>query len=171
MTLDMTPNLIAGAAVALGGACLGFKQMLSAPDRPNYPTTGPWARFIMFWLSAFLIARGLEIVTLSMRPDAVAMTWTAVAVSLLVSAYFGNQLYAHLTQRTSARTQKLIQRIHTMARCAPSDGLVKARTSAAKGVPIPAASVATEALVALSLKGVRVAAPNEGPEAFTGPWQ
>lgn len=175
MSLELFWTFVAGGAVSLAGACLGIKQMLSAPDRPNYPSSGPWARFIMFWLSALLIARGVEIVVKALRPEPAVLSGFAVGSALLIFAYFSNRLYAHLTQRASARTQRLISRLHNMARCAPKDsGLVAARKSAMEnstgGKPGPVGAV-PEALLGLSLDGVRVAAPNEGPEAFTGPWQ
>lgn len=162
--------MIGGAAFALGGICLGLQQMLSAPDRPNYPTAGPWTRFVMFWLSALLIARGLEVCVKALRAEPVALTGLGAAVAVLVFCYFSASLYSHLSQRASKRTHRLIQRLHTMARCAPKDSGVAAARRSAGGSNLPA-SVVPEALIALSLDGVRVAGPNEGPEAFTGPWQ
>lgn len=169
--MNVLPTILAGLVVCLGGAALGIKQMLSHPsDQPNYPSYGPWARFVMFWLSAFLIARGLEIVVLALRPQPLILSGFAVGASFLVSAYFANELYVHATQKTSARTQRLIGRLHAAARCAKSDGVQAARLSALESGMGDAKTV-PDAVAALRRSGVVASAPNEGPEAFTGPWQ
>lgn len=168
----MTPLLwtvLAGGAVSLAGVCLGLQQILSAPDRPNYPTAGPWTRLVMFWLSGLMIARGVEIVTKATAAEAYTLGGLAVTVSCLICLHFSLQLYSHLTQRASVRARAIINRLHAMARCAPKEGVVAARKSA--GGSDQPASVVPEALLTLTMDGVRVAAPNEGPEAFTGPWQ
>lgn len=175
MTLDLFWTFAAGIAVSTGGACLGVKQMLSADDRPNYPLASKRSRLIWFWLSAFLIVRGFEIVQRAASDSPVILSGFSVGAAFLVFAFFADDLYAHLTEKASARTHKAIRRLHNMARCAPKDsGLVAARKSAMEnstGGKAPPVGVVSEAMVALSLDGVRVAAPNEGPEAFTGPWQ
>lgn len=162
-------TITTGTCLILAGACLGVKQMLSAPDRPNYPETDPYGRFIMFWLSALVIAWGVNIIAVG---DSVS-GYAAVATPFLF-VHFAHRLYAHLTKRATVRTHRLIRRLHAMARCAPREGVVAARASAMAnstgGVPAPVSRV-PEALLTLSLDGARVAGPNEGPEAFTGPWQ
>jgi hypothetical protein len=44
------PTILAGVAMFVTWVSLMLWQVLSAPDRPNYPTSGPVKRVFMFGL-------------------------------------------------------------------------------------------------------------------------
>lgn len=169
-TSDLFMTVLAGAAVLVTSMALGLWQILSAPDRPNYPTSGRVKRLLMFWVSAGLAYRGVEIIYLATRPDPVFSTPGQVITACLMSALFVTFLVDHLQHWLPARTHRNIRRIMAIAACRPSKGLIAARTSAMKqstGEPCPDANVARVALVELAMQGAQVAGPNAGPEVFT----
>lgn len=164
-------TLVSGAAVFVTALCLGLWQILSAPDRPNYPTSGPVKRALMFWFMAALAYRGLEIVYLALQPQPIYSTEGQVFSSILMAALFATFLVDHLLHWLPARTHRNIQRLRQLATCRPKPGLVAARTSAmvnSTGAPCPSADVVSSALLELAMQGVSVAGPGEGPKAITG---
>lgn len=171
MTLALVLTWLAGAAVLATSFSLALWQILSAPDRPNYPTSGRIKRGLMFWVSAVLLYRGAEILYLSRGPDPVLATEAQAFACVLLAALFFVFLVDHLRHWLPARTHHNIRRLMAVARCKPRKDLIAARTSAmvsSTGAPCPAADVATTALVELALQGVRVVGPGEGPGAVTG---
>lgn len=185
-------TLLNGAAVLVSCMALGLWQILSAPDRPNYPTSGPIKRMLMFWVCAALGFRGIEIIDKAdgWTTGGTAIQWSGwwfttietpivyheplyatggqIASSLLLAALFITFLVDHCRNWLPARTWGRIQQLLALARCRPSKGLVDARASASVGFGAPpSADVVTPALIELHMQGVRVVGPNEGPEAVT----
>lgn len=163
-------TILAGCMVGLGGISVGLMQMLGAPDRPNYPKIGSKMRLLMFWASGFMLARAVQIITEAQYDTPVLLGPVAIATGFLINALFIGAGAMFLQSRASVRTHNLISRLQRMARCAPSDGVLSARLSATES-GLGTADTVPNAVASLRLAGVRVAAPNEGPEAFTGPWQ
>ena len=171
MNSGLTLTLVSGAAVIVTALCLGLWQILSAPDRPNFPTSGPVKRALMFWFMVALAYRGLEIGYRALQPDPVYSTEGQLVSSLLMAALFVTFLIDHLRHWLPARTHRNIQRLRQLATCRPARGLIAARTSAMKsstGAPCPSADVVSPALLELALQGVSVTGPGEGPKAITG---
>lgn len=167
MNLDLILTALSGGLVFSAGLALGLWQILSAPDRPNYPTSGPIKRIIMFWFMASLLYRGLEI-SLGALKGVYAGEGQLVS-SVMVFAFFTIMLVDHLQHWLPSRTHGHIRKLLHIATCKPSPGLVKARTRAMKastGEPCPSAAVVSPALVELALQGVKVAGPGDGPEAI-----
>lgn len=170
----MTPYLLtilSGAAVLVSCMSLGLWQILSAPDRPNYPTSGPIKRVLMFWVCAGLGYRGVEIIDKADGLTPIYATAGQVVTSILLASLFVTFLVDHCRNWLPARTWHRIQQLLTIARCRPSKGLVDARTSAmvnSTGEPCLSADVVTPALVELHMQGVRVVGPGEGPSALHG---
>lgn len=164
-------TFLSAVSILLSAMMLGLWQILSAPDRPNYPTSGRFKRSMMFILVVVLAGRGVELLTSLAGPAPVLSTPFQAASSFALCALFASFLVDHLRNWLPAKTHRNIQRLYRIARCSPRKGMVAARTSAmmaSTGDPCPAAEVGASALVELQLAGVRVAGPNEGPEAFTG---
>lgn len=169
-TSDLFMTVLAGAAVLVTSMALGLWQILSAPDRPNYPTSGKVKRLLMFWVSAALAYRGVEIIYLASGPEPVMSTPGQVVTACLMCGMFVTFLVDHLQHWLPARTHRNIRRIMAIAACRPSRGLVAARASAmahSTGEASPDPRTVKAALVELSLRGAHVAGPNAGPEAFT----
>lgn len=167
MNLHLT--LLGGTAVIAAAVCLMFWQILSAPDRPNYPTSGPIKRSLMFTYMVMLYGRGVEILTYALDAEPVFLTDWQVAACLAQAGLFAVFLVDHLRNWLPARTHRNINRLLVIARCGSPVGLKAARTSAMKastGDPCPSADVVGPALVTLSLQGARVARPNESADAF-----
>lgn len=169
----MTPyvwTLLSAVAILIASATLGLWQILSAPDRPNYPTSGKVKRFFMFAGSAIFLVRGAEMLTTLHGPRPIMSTETQAVASFVICGLFVTFLVDHCRNWLPARTQANIQRMYRIARCSPSRGLKAARKSSnasARLGPHGTAYLAQPALVELALQGARVAGPNEGPEAFT----
>lgn len=163
-------TLLSAVAILISAMVLGLWQILSAPDRPNYPTSGRVKRAMMFLLVMMLSGRGVEILTSLAGPDPILSTPFQAMSSFALCGLFISFLVDHCRNWLPARTQANIQRMYRIARCSPSRGLKAARkssnTSAGLG-PHGTAHLAQPALVDLALLGARVAGPNEGPEAFT----
>lgn len=171
MTNGQVWTILTGLAVMVSAVSLGLWQILSAPDRPNYPTSGRWKRMIMFIVSVAFAGRATEILTGAFGPDPVMMTPMQATSAFGVASLFTVFLVDHLRHWLPAKTWSRIQQLLAIARCRPSKGLKAARTSAMRastGGPCVLADVVTPALVELTMQGVRVAGPNEGPEAFSG---
>ena len=154
-----------GVMIAIAGIAVGLWQILSAPDRPNYPTSGKVKRILMFWFSGSLLFRAVEIFTglyAGTQPDTQS---SAVLSSTLLAALMVTFLVDHMRHWLPARTHGHIQKLLTIARCSPSPGLVAARRSADPTSRVPADAV-SPALVDLAMSGVRVVGPNGGPEAL-----
>lgn len=170
MHLELFQTLLSGVAVLVAGAALGLWQILSAPDRPNYPTSGSVKRALMFSFMSALMYRGIEIVTLALDPVApVYSTGGQVASSCLLASLMVTFLIDHLQHWLPARTHRHIQRLKAIAQCRPQPELIAARTSAMKastGEPCPSANVVGPAIAELAMTGVRVVGPMEGPEAL-----
>ena len=163
-------TLLSAVAILISAMVLGLWQILSAPDRPNYPTSGRVKRAMMFLLVVMLAGRGVEILTSLAGPDPILSTSFQAFSSFALCGLFTAFLVDHCRNWLPARTQRNIQRMYQIARCSPSRGLKAARKSsnAAAGLgPHGTAHLAQPALVELALEGMRVAGPNEGPEAFT----
>ena len=60
MTGDLFLTVLSGGAILLTSVTLGLRQILSAPGRPNCPTSGRFKRLAMFWFAAALAYRGLR---------------------------------------------------------------------------------------------------------------
>ena len=170
MNGDLFLTLLSGAAILVTSVTLALWQILSAPDRPNFPTSGRFKRLAMFWFSAALAYRGLEVFYRSTQPDPIFVTPGQLVSSLLMVALFVTFLIDHLRNWLPAKTWSRIQQLLSIARCRPAKGVVAARTSAmvkSTGEPCPSAAVVGPALVELSMQGMRVIGPNEGPEVLT----
>lgn len=169
MNGDLVLTFLSGAALLVTAMALGLWQILSAPDRPNYPTSGRFKRLIMFWFMASLMYRGLEIIVTATGDTPVQSTTGQVVSSLLLCALFIAFLVDHLRNWLPAKTWDRIQQLLSIARCRPNRGLVAARTSAmvnSTGKPCPDADIVPIALAELTMQGFQVVGPNEGPEAL-----
>lgn len=169
MSPSFASTILSGCAILLAALFLALWQIFSAPDRPNYPTSGPIKRAIMFWFAAGLLYRGAEVLILASAAKPVFSTAGQVATSMLLSAFFGVMLVDHMRHWLPARTWQRIQQLMAIARCRPRQDVINARTSAmvnSTGKPCPSADVVGPALAELHLQGVPVAGPMEGPEAF-----
>lgn len=163
-------TFLSGVAIVASAMTLGLWQILSAPDRPNYPTSGKTKRAMMFIFTGLLLGRGAEILVTLYGPSPIYSTSFQAMSSLALLALLITFLVDHCRNWLPAKTHRNIQRLYTIARCSPSRGLKAARASSnrAAGVePLHKAGEAQPALVDLALGGFRVAGPNEGPEAFT----
>jgi|GEM_PF-6765055 len=161
---------LSAVAILISAMALGLWQILSAPDRPNYPTSGRVKRAMMFVLVVVLGGRGTEMLTSLSGPDPVLSTPFQALSSFALCGLFLAFLVDHCRNWLPARTQRNIQRLYKIARCSPSRGLMSARQSSnlSAGLsPQGKGHLAQPALADLALRGVRVAGPNEGPEAFT----
>ena len=157
--------LFTGAALLYASMVLGLWQILSAPDRPNYPTSGPAKRSIMFVYMALLAARGIEVV---MSPGAM-VTETQAWASATQAALFTAFLVDHLLNWLPAKTHRNIQRLVEIASCKDRRKLAAARAKAMRnstGGRCADVKAVGPALVALSLEGVTVAGPDESAESF-----
>jgi len=163
-------TIVTGLAVAVSAITLTLWQILSAPDRPNYPTSGRVKRTIMFIVSVAFAGRATEILTSAFSANPVRMTDMQAVSALALASLFIVFLVDHMRHWLPARTWKRIQQLLAIARCRPRKDVIEARTSAmlnSTGAPCPAADVVGPALAELHMQGFIVAGPKEGPEAFT----
>lgn len=161
-------TVLCGIAYLVTAVALGLWQMLSAPDRPNYPTSGPFKRLVMFWAMAAWSVLGLQ--TLNGLPTRTA-TGMEAGAAILMAALFTIFLIDHVQHWLPARTQQRLRQVRALASCRRRAGLIAARTSAMRastGRPCPSADVVGPALTELALQGLQVAPPGAGPEAVTG---
>lgn len=171
MNFLLINSVLTGVATLVASGALGMWQILSAPDRPNYPTSGTFKRMVMFWFAGALLYRAAETLTAAFAPEPVFSTPGQAVAAALLAVLMTTFLVDHVRHWLPAHTHARIQHLLSIARCRPNKDLVAARTSAmteSTGEPCPSVNVVGPALVALSFDGVRVAGPNEGPEAFTG---
>ncbi len=171
MTNGQVWTILTGMAVLTSAVTLGLWQILSAPDRPNYPTSGRIKRTIMFIVSVAFAGRATEILTGAFGPDPVTMTPMQATAAFGLAGLFVAFLVDHLRNWLPAKTWARIQQLLAIARCRPSKELKAARTSAmtnSTGAPCPAADVVTPALVELTMQGFTAIGPGEGPEALRG---
>ncbi len=154
-----------GVMIAIAGIAVGLWQILSAPDRPNYPTSGKVKRILMFWFSGSLMFRAVEIFTGLYEGTQPYLQPGAMLTTTLLAALMVTFFVDHVRHWLPARTHDRIRQLLTIARCSPSPGLKAARESADPSSRVPASAV-SPALVDLALSGVRVVGPNGGPEAL-----
>lgn len=169
MNLAEFMTIASGVAILATSIVLGLWQILSAPDRPNYPTSGRIKRTLMFWFMAALAYRGIEILTLAGKHPPVLSTEGQWVSSFLLLALFVTFLVDHVRNWLPAKTHARIRQLVRVARCGPRKDLIEARTSAMKnstGAPCPAADVVGPALATLTLEGFKAVGPREGPEAL-----
>ena len=167
MTLPEAMTILCGLALIVAGCALGLWQILSAPDRPNYPTSGTIKRTLMFAVMVGLLGLGAEVIA-GAGENVLATPWMAV-FSWALAALFIVFLIDHVRHWLPAKTHARIRQLVRVARCGPSQGLKDARTSAmvnSTGEPCPAADVVGPALATLAMQGVPVIGPNEKPEAI-----
>lgn len=169
MTLDFVLTFAGGAAILIAAVALMFWQILSEPDRPNYPTSGRIKRWFMFAYMVFLYARGLEIMGGLGDVEPIYMTPLEIAASYMQCALFIVFLVDHCRNWLPAHTHARIRRLLAIARCRPDPALKAARTSAmvnSTGASCPSADVVGPALVALAMSGATVAGPNDDPSVL-----
>lgn len=170
MNGDFVLTLLSGVAILVTSITLALWQILSAPDRPNYPTSGRFKRLMMFLFAGALAYRGIEVFTNLSTADPIFSTEGQVTASVLMASLFVTFLVDHLRHWLPAKTWTRIQQLLAIARCRPARGVVAARTSAmvsSTGAPCPDAAIVGPALVELTMQGMRVVGPNEGPEALS----
>lgn len=163
-------TLLSAFAILISAMTLGLWQILSAPDRPNYPTSGPVKRAFMFIFVVMLVGRGSEMVVTLYGPDPIYSTAFQAMSSFALCGLLISFLVDHCRNWLPAKTQANIQRLYRTARCAPNRGLKAARASSNRSAgaePQGKAGMVGPALVEMQLEGARVAGPGEGPEAFT----
>ena len=169
MTLAYALTILCGVAAIVAAMALGLWQVLSAPDRPNYPTSGTIKRILMFWVAFGLLGRGAEIIT-GASQGVLATPWMT-ASSIALAALFVVFLIDHLRHWLPAKTHARIQQLLRIARCRPNRALIAARTAAmtnSTGEPCPAADVVGPALATLAMEGFTVVGPNENASALSG---
>lgn len=169
MTASMILTYLGGYAIITTAVALMFWQILSSPDRPNYPTSGRVKRTFMFAYMVFLYGRGVEILDGIHDPTPILLTEYQVSAALAQCGLFVTFLVDHCRNWLPARQHRAIRRMLSIARCSPSPALKQARTSAMKsstGEPCPAADVVGPAILALAMSGATVVAPNESVESF-----
>ena len=153
----------------IAGTAVGLWQILSAPDRPNYPTSGTLKRILMFWFSGSLLFRAVEIFTGLYDGTQPVLNPSIALSATLLAALMTTFLVDHVRHWLPARTHDRIRQLLAIARCRPSPALVRARRSSdvsAGVVTITSADAVSPALVDLAMSGVRVVGPNGGPEAI-----
>lgn len=163
-------TLLSAASILISAMVLGLWQILSAPDRPNYPTSGAVKRAMMFGFMVMLVGRGAEMIVTLYGPAPVYSTAFQAMSSFALCGLLITFLVDHLRNWLPAKTQANIQRLYATARCAPNRGLKAARASSNRSAgakPLGRAAMVGPALVEMKLAGASVAGPNEGPEAFT----
>lgn len=171
MTTAQALTILSGIAMLATAGVIALWQILSAPDRPNYPTSGPVKRAFMFWFMAALAYRGIEVITLAREVPPTTSTDGQVITSLLLFALFTTFLVDHVQHWLPARTHARIRQLLAIATCKPMPEVIEARTRAMKastGAPCPSADVVPVALAELAMQGMAVVGPNEGPHAVTG---
>ena len=154
--------------IAIAGVSVGLWQILSAPDRPNYPTSGRIKRILMFWFAGALLYRAVEIFTGIAAGTQPAMQPSIVLSSTLLAGLMVTFLVDHMRNWLPAKTHGHIRRLLSIAQCRPSPGLKAARASADRSAgrsSLDTADVVSPALVELAMSGVRVVGPGAGPEA------
>lgn len=169
MTLDFVLTFAGGAAILIAAVALMFWQILSEPDRPNYPTSGRIKRWFMFAYMLFLYGRSIEILDSLGGASPVYLTALQVAASFAQCALFIAFLVDHCRHWLPAHTHARIRHLLAIARCHPDPGLKAARTSAmvnSTGASCPSADVVGPALVVLAMSGATVAGPNDDPSVL-----
>ena len=162
-------TVLSGLAVLVSAIAMTLWQILSAPDRPNYPTSGRLKRTAMFIVAAAFSVRATEILFGAFAPTPLLMTPTQAISACSLATLFVIFLVDHLRRWLPAHTWRRIQQLLSIARCRPRPEIVAARTSAMRsstGEPCRSAAVVGPALADLHLDGFRVVAPMEGPEAL-----
>lgn len=114
--LDLS-QWLAGCTLLYTSMVLGLWQILSAPDQPNYPTSGAVKRSFMFVYMAALAALGIE--TLN-SPHHVELSVTAVQATVLQAGLFTTFLVDHVRNWLPARTHQRIRTMIKIASCKPA---------------------------------------------------
>lgn len=169
MTIAVLLTWFAGVTLIATSIVLGLWQILSAPDRPNYPTSGRVKRAIMFVYMAALAGRGIEVLTGVQQLEPQLLSESQVLAIHIQAGLFTAFLVDHLRNWLPAKTHRNIQRLVSIASCSQRRGLAKARKRAmskSTGGTCPSTRVVGPALAALSLQGVNLAAPDETAESY-----
>lgn len=169
MTVEVLLTWLAGVTLIGTSIVLGLWQILSAPDRPNYPTSGRVKRAIMFLYMAALAARGIEVLTGVQQVEPILLSESQMLAIHIQAALFTAFLVDHMRNWLPAKTHRNIQRLVAIASCSQRRGVARARERAmskSTGGVCPSTKVVGPALAALSLQGVTLAAPDETAESF-----
>lgn len=159
--------LVAAFAQTGSAALIGLREVLLAPDRPNYPNAERRLRLAMFVLSAALLYQGAD---QACKAFAAQPHLNQPASVVLATAWFACsalELERTTRQWLPARIQRRFQRLMHLASCGAAWGVKRARTAAAGAVygptqPVPSSSSVGTALAALLIEGATVVAPGEG---------
>ena len=169
MSVEMIQTAWVVLMLYIAGFALGLWQILSAPDRPNYPTSGGFKRFVMFWFMASLLWRATEINASLWTAEPMFSPPSQVYSSSLLCLLMVTFLVDHVRHWLPARTHDRIRQLLAIARCKPTNELKAAREASDKSAGVVSnvgAGAVSPALVELALQGVRVVGPNEGPEVL-----
>lgn len=133
MNVPFWMTLATGLIVLLSSFFVGLLEILSGPDRLNYPTARLHVRVAMFTWDTLLAYRGMEIIGLLLSPSPQYVTagtaFGSIALLLVQAALLEHQLRCWLPAVTQQRIQQLI----AIASCRKPGGVVikglKARVS------------------------------------------
>lgn len=166
MDSSLVLTLFTGVLCCLTCFCVGLIEILSGPDRPNYPTARPHIRAAMFVWMVLLGYRGMEIIALALQPDPTLLTTgdmlLMVGLFLVQVCLLEQQLRSWLPASLQAR----ILRLYQLASCKNARANQRARAAANAavlvGVPAsPSSAAVGPALVRLAMEGAQVIGPNE----------
>lgn len=110
-------TFIAGCLVLAASGFVGLHEILSGPDRPNYPTASRHLRIAMFVWCAALFYRGAEILSGLCQPHPVLLTYGAFQAAVLLAVVHGLLLEQQLRQWLPARLHARIRRLIAVASC------------------------------------------------------
>jgi drug/metabolite transporter (DMT)-like permease len=114
-------SLLAGAALVLAGLCGLIRHFLLEPKVANYPQAPRWLLTVFFFFAAVLIFLGMRFLLAwhleEPSPPGATAAGALLGIALLI--YKGSLLINVLHQRLPASVWRRLNRITTMARCAP----------------------------------------------------
>lgn len=110
-------SLMAGLFTLAASACVGLIEILSSPDRINYPTARAHVRAAIFVWAVFLAYRGMEIILLASGPLPQYVTAGTFYVSVTLLLAQGALLEHQLRSWLPARVQDRVRLMTEIARC------------------------------------------------------
>lgn len=123
MIMPEITTVAAALLVLWASFCVGLLEILSAPERVNYPTARLHVRIAMFTWAVFLLYRGLEMLVLMRGPTPLFATvgelYAAIALGLAQTALLEHHLRSWLPAHTHQRIRTLLD----VAACRKPDGV------------------------------------------------
>lgn len=161
-------TIFAGLFVGIAAAALGLWQILSAPDRPNYPTSGRFKRLMMFACTVALAMRSATMLTGALDPKPVYVPQDTALAAFCLALLFSTFVVDHMRNWLPARTRARIQQLTAVAACRKRPRTVLAMTRAQGRAARVEAAVSAAAVEMLRADGVTAVGPNASVRAITG---